>query len=156
MGVFLSAGAMGLNMPLQATIWPTPSGEIAQPLLQLSSVCIVCIGPCAWSGCGERSTNPPSIDCENAKLDICFSHSWDYWTSKLRVTTVEKRNSRSNDTTRTEMKNIDHPRSRNKQNPNIEIHLFIHQKHLATSQQFPSLCLLVSPIRIHHSKSKQH
>ena len=41
--IFLSAGAMGLNMPLQASVWPTPSGEIAQPLLQLPSVCIVCI-----------------------------------------------------------------------------------------------------------------
>ena len=36
-GSFLSAGAMGLNMPLQASVWPTPSGEIAQTLLQLLS-----------------------------------------------------------------------------------------------------------------------
>lgn len=34
---------MGLNMPLRASVWPAPSGEIAQPLLQLPSVCIVCI-----------------------------------------------------------------------------------------------------------------
>ena len=57
MGVFLALGAMGPNMPLQATVWPTPSDEIAQPLLRLPSVCFVYIGPCAWSGCGERSIN---------------------------------------------------------------------------------------------------